>query len=148
MMTDNCGTMIRAGKISTMFRKIYCAAHKLAKINDRLHQENVFKKVDLCLTKLNAFLNYRHQRYNLPLKPLTSTSSNRPWRSHLKNYEITLRNYAEYELLKLKLGDNFPNLPDKIMLMKLFEFQKSLCQNFEILESKESDLLDHIRCYV
>ena len=34
LMSDNCSTMVKAGKISNYFSKIHCAAHKLAVIND------------------------------------------------------------------------------------------------------------------
>ena len=148
MMTDNCSTMVKAGKISNKFRKVFCASHQLAKIDDKIHQVEAIKNVDKQLTKLNAFFNYRHQKYNLNRKPLTSTSDTRPWRSHVLNFEVTLANYSQYEVLKKDFGSKFPDLPDKIQLLKINELQVKLCSNFDQLEKKEANLLDHLRVYV
>ena len=147
VMSDNCATMKKVGKISKRFKKVNCAAHMLAKIDDKLHKIPQIEKLDSCLSKLNAYFNYRHDRFDLPLKPQTSKSTTRAWRSHQENYRVTLRNFERYEELYVSLAD-FPTLPDKTLLRRIAEIEKQLCDSFTTLENKNSDLLDQMKCYV
>lgn len=95
MMTDNCATMIKALKTSQNSRKIYCAAHKLAKLDDYIHRIDSIKKLDYQIIQINAYFNYRSSKFELNLKPSTSVSATRTWRSHSFNYKTTLRNFEK-----------------------------------------------------
>ena len=147
LMSDNCATMLKAGKISTNFRKVHCAVHKLAVIDDKIHKTARFATMDTVLTKINGYFNYRHERFCLPLKPQTCSSTTRAWRSHDANYTISLRNFDRYEQLFLSQTD-FPSLPSKLELIKVGEFQKTITSYFEILEEKSSDLLDQLDVFI
>ena len=147
LMCDNCPSMRKAGRISNKFKKIFCAAHKLATINDKIHKLPEISEIDNCLTKVNSYFNYRHELFNLPLKPQNSTSSTRSWRSHSENYSISIRNYDRYEELLISQSD-FPLLPDATKLRQLHNFQQKLCHSFDILEKKDSDLLDQLNVYI
>ena len=94
-VTDNCATMIKASKISPVSKKIYCMAHLLAKIDDDLHKIPSICTLDKQISNLNSYFNYRSAAYDLPLKPPTSFSDTRSWRSHSLNYIVTLRNYLK-----------------------------------------------------
>ena len=147
LMSDNCNTMKRLSKISSKYRKIFCASHKLAIIDEKLHRESVISKIDAELVKINSYFNYRHNSFDLPLKPQTSTSATRAWRSHKENYETSLRNFEHYENLSVEKHD-FPPLPDKMILKKISNFETTLCSYFDILEAKDSDLLDQMKVFV
>ena len=95
MMTDNCYTMVKAGRISKLSKKIYCFAHLLNKINEDLHNLPAIKKLDSDIKDINSFFNYRHSAYDLPLKPIATYSETRSWRSNNRNYKITLRNFDQ-----------------------------------------------------
>ena len=100
---DNCNTMIAVDRYSdgNVF-KIYCLEHKLAIINKNLHKKPIFKTLDEKLAQINAYFNYRHDSFNLPLKPPQYSSATRPWRSHLHNYKVIL------------LQANFWNFPENL----------------------------------
>ena len=147
LMSDNCASMVKVGNITKKFKKVHCAAHKLATLNDRIHKLPNIAQLDNCLNKINGFFNYRHQKFNLNLKPKTSTSSTRSWRSHHENYSISIRNFDQYDDLRLMKPD-FPKLPNKANLDQVSEFQKKLCSFFDILENKDSDLLDQLNIYI
>lgn len=146
LMSDNCSTMLKVNKISDQFKKIQCAAHKLATINDKIHKLPQVAELDSTLTKINAYFNYRHFKFDLPLKPQTSKSTTRSWRSHSENYLISLRNFDRYEELFMNKSD-FPKLPCKFLLRKMSEYQQRLSEFFDILERKDSDLLDQLDVY-
>ena len=44
LMSDNCASMVKIGKISDEFKKIHCAAHKLAIINEKFTNCPIFRK--------------------------------------------------------------------------------------------------------
>ena len=103
--------------------------------------------MDSSLAKINSYFNYRHIKFNLELKPQTTTSATRSWRSHRENYQISMRNYDQYEELMLTKTD-FPKIPDKLMLRKVSMFQENLCEHFDTLENRNSDLLDQLSVYI
>ena len=147
-MCDNCGSMIRTGKISSVFSKIFCASHKIAKIDDLVHKNSSnLTLLDQQLTKLHAFFNYRHAKFNLKAKPPTSTSTTRPWRSHMLIYNVAIKNFNIYEELKKDIPD-FPQLPEKINLLRAQQYQQSIADIFDELENKEANLITQVSAFV
>ena len=52
-----------------------------------------------------------------------------------------MKNFDEYEKIKLDYPESFPLLPSKVDLKMASEFQSNFCGNFDTLESDEADLL-------
>ena len=144
MCTDNCPTMVKALRISSNSTKIYCLCHKLAKIDDKIHSEaKFFKDLDYEITKVNSYFNSRHLTSKLDLVPQKKPSTTRPWRSHRKNYETTSRNLERYfEKAVFNVG-----ILNRNNIEKAKKFQDSFCNNFEILEKKDSTLLTSFKAY-
>ena len=80
MCTDNCPPMTKALRNSSNSPKIYCLCSKLAKFDDKNHQEEkIFKELDNEVSKMNSYFNSRHLTSKLNLLPVKSTSTTRPW---------------------------------------------------------------------
>lgn len=146
IITDNCRTMIGLSKQSKFIFKIFCLEHKLAIIESKIHKNIMFKKIDDKITLINSFFSYRHGKYNLPLKPPNSVSQTRPWRSNKLNYSIFIANNDSY--LRISAAEpNFPDIPSLFEVEQLSSFENSFCANFDLLETKTSDMLKGIEVY-
>lgn len=146
IITDNCRVMCNLGKFNSNIVKIFCIEHKLVRIEDKLHQLPFFKEHDKQLTLINAYFAFRHGKFDLPRKPLSSISATRPWRSNLLNYQIAIENYEAYQILAEK-ERNFPDIPSLRTLNKLLEFEQLYCSNFNILEKSDSTIIHGIKVY-
>ena len=146
IITDNCATMVNLTKYSSHVFKIFCLEHKLSRIEIKLHKNLFFKRIDDKLTLINAYFSYRHGKYELNLKPLTSFSNTRPWRSNKLNYKTFIANYDSYIQIS-KIESNFPDIPLLNQVEILYNFEIDFCKNFDILEKRSSDLLDGISVY-
>ena len=103
-------------------------------------------QTDSKLSQVNSYFAYRHGKFNLPLKPPTSFSQTRPWRSHLNNYRVYVRNYDTYSQLS-KTESCFPDLPEINVVNLLLEFEEKYCACFDLLEKQESNMLDGVKVY-
>ena len=146
IITDNCRTMVSLSKHSKFIFKVFCLEHKLAIIESKLHKNSIFKKIDDKITLINAFFSYRHMKYDLSLKPPTSFSQTRPWRSNRLNYRVFIQNYDSYVMIQASEA-NFPEIPALFEVQNLYEFEKQFCENFDILEKTSSDMLDGVTVY-
>ena len=126
VITDNTNSMVFAFNTSETwnhcFYKIFCVKHLLAKIDEQLHKCEIFAKFDKFINSIDSYFDYRSEKFDIPLKPLTTRSTTRLWHSFQRAYEITLRNYDRCQSIK-KETSNFPNLPDYIHLKLLSEFR-------------------------
>ena len=142
VITDNTASMVKAfnpnESFNDCFYKIFCIEHVLAKIDDRMHKLEIFKDIDSCISAVDSYFNRRHEKFGLEVKPLTSRSTTRPWRSYMQAYEITLRNYDVYLQIS-KTHADLPKLPDFQTLSTLSRFQNQYCERFNDLEKIDAD---------
>lgn len=96
--------------------------------------------------EIKTILSFKLYRFGLDLKPLSSRSTTRPWRSYRESYKITLRNYSRYSEIALT-DSNFPRLPDLYLVQQMSLYQNSYCECFDALEKKTSDLNTGISVY-
>lgn len=147
VICDNCSTMVALEKHSSKLAKVYCIEHKLANFENKFHNYDVFKTIDNQLNLINSYFNYRDGKYSLPLKPLTTHSTTRPWRSHLKNYKIYVNNFTAYAQISAT-EPNFPTMPQLNTVQNLLEFEEKYCSNFDRLEKSSSNLNSALICYI
>lgn len=141
IISDNCSVMVALDKYSnSQFFKIYCLEHKLSRIESKLHLNNFFAEIDSKLALINSYFNTRHSKFELPLKPPKRHSTTRPWRSYLVNYTVFCKNFDRYIEIS-KQDPAFPDVPEILQVLKLKEFEEKFCKNFNMLESKQSNLV-------
>lgn len=139
--------------------KIYCLEHKLSIIEKNLHKTELFSKHDSMISSINSFFNYKHDKFDLPLKPPAYGSTTRPWRSYLHSYkvyffkhvliiyfQVFIANYDRYCQISVS-NPQFPQLPSKSDILILDSFEKNFCSNFDILEKSDSNLISGIIVY-
>ena len=151
VITDNTYTMVRAFNASNdwnqYFYKVFCVEHLLAKVDEELHKLPIFKDVDEAIVKIDAFFNYRSGKFDLPVKPLNTRSTTRPWRSYRSAFEITIKNYDRYLSIQ-KERDDFPPIPNYSALKALSKFQAKFCAEFDSLESVDANVKTAIISYM
>ena len=147
VISDNCSVMVATENYAQgNFFKIYCIEHKLSTIESKLHKNEFFSEIDQQLTSINSFFNYRHEKFDLPRKPLRNYSTTRPWRSNKLNYEVFVANYSRYTQLSNEIK-GFPAVPNIHVVSALLEFSKNYCKSFDTLENKDSNLATALIVY-